>query len=241
MEKAKFNLLIASIAERVEACKYMFNNVQTTADIEQLSLAAVRNLKLFCADEIEKMTKILMVDLYHIIGMGGLTPVQMMKFIYLIKDYCSFRPNIKAVANWGESLFDLPKIPAQTKFKLLALCEMELSVGESTEFENIAEDTASLDEYVQVTTMKNYTYSVDDVFTVEGNKITVKLDMLPEFIKYLNEATKTEGNVTTLLEKIKTNKSYFGITWDSLTETEAVGHCTNHNILTFIMKKAKKI
>ena len=69
----------------------------------------------------EIMTKVAMVDLYHIIGMAELTPPQMMKFTYAIQKYLQYRPTIKAIAKHLDSIFELPKIPVETQYKLMGL------------------------------------------------------------------------------------------------------------------------
>ena len=87
----------------------------------------------FCKEECVLMTKICMVDLYHIIGMGNLSPQQMMKFVYRMRDYLQYRPVIKRIAEKLVSIYDLPELPVKTKFKLLALCDLCLVHGEGEE------------------------------------------------------------------------------------------------------------
>lgn len=218
MVKENFDKLITALDLRINNCKHNLSAIKTTVDLELLTIAQARDLKAFCIKELDTMTKILMVDLYHIIGMGDLTPIQMMKFIYKIKQYAEFRPDVKAIASQLNSIEVLPKIPTKTKFKLLALCDLTLYSGTGEETEEIA----FLDEYKQV---------LNPLYSLKGNTITVRLDKLDEFIKILEVLTKTEAKQDAMQKAIDSNKDYFGISWISKTDTIATGICKNECLL----------
>lgn len=111
MEKIEFQKIMDALADRIRLCELHLGDIKTTDDLSKLSIARAIDLRSFCAAEEEVMTKIVMVDLYHIIGMGKLLPPQMMKFTYAIQKYLQYRPTIKAIAKHLDSIFELPKIP----------------------------------------------------------------------------------------------------------------------------------
>ena len=121
MKKEVYEEIIGSLEARRKLCFEHLGAVHTTDDLKELSLAKAAELKRFCIEESDIMTKIVMVDLYHIIGMGNLSPTQMMEFTYKIKDYLSYRPRIKVLAQHLNTIEGLPTLPVTTKFKLLGL------------------------------------------------------------------------------------------------------------------------
>ena len=177
------------------------------------------------------MTKIAMVDLYHSIGMGDLSVPQMMKFIFLMKAYLAYRPNIKSISKGFDSITELPKIPVKTKFKLLALCDLTLTVGED---EDAFEDNATVDDYTvlkQMNAKKDEEVSEkadeevgektdeeqitvqSDCFSIVDQTVMVDMGRLGEFYKVLSSISTTPCVFTKLIKKILDHKSYFGIEW----------------------------
>ena len=242
MKKEEFDLVISALQERLDNCEKYLGEIKTTEDLKNITIKQALELKDFCVAEVEKMTKIAMVDLYHIIGMGDLSVPQMMKFIFLMKAYLSYRPNIKSISKGFDSMTNLPKIPVKTKFKLLALCDLTLTVGED---EEAFEDNATVDEYTelkkvnvkadeevsektdkeQITVQGNEEQVVvqGDCFSIVGQTITVDLGRLGEFSKILTEGTKVKCDLTKLITKIINNKTYFGIEWTDAENNIAAG------------------
>ena len=232
MKKEEFDLVISALQERLDNCEKYLGEIQTTEDLKNITIGQALELKDFCVAEVEKMTKIAMVDLYHIIGMGDLAVPQMMKFVFMMKAYLAYRPNIKSISKGFDSMTNLPKIPVKTKFKLLALCDLTLTVGED---EEAFEDNATVDEYtelkkVNVKADKEASEKTDkEQITVQGNEEhvdvqsdcfsivdqTVMVDMgrLGEFYKVLSNLATTPCDFTKLIKKILDHKSYFGIEW----------------------------
>ena len=129
MKKEEFDLVISALQERLDNCEKYLGEIKTTEDLKNITIGQALELRDFCVAEVEKMTKIVMVDLYHIIGMGDLSVPQMMKFVFMMKAYLAYRPNIKSISKGFDSITELPKIPVRTKFKLLALCDLALTAG----------------------------------------------------------------------------------------------------------------
>jgi hypothetical protein len=125
MNKETFNEIIGSLQRRVDLCYGYLAGIYDTEDLSQISLARANSLKQFCVEEETIMTKICMVDLYHIIGMGQLSPTQMMKFTFKMQEYLSYRPTIKVLAQKLDKIGELPNIPVKTRFKLLGLGDIK--------------------------------------------------------------------------------------------------------------------
>ena len=231
MKKEEFDLVISALQERLDNCEKYLGEIKTTEDLKNITIGQALELKDFCVAEVEKMTKIAMVDLYHIIGMGDLSVPQMMKFVFLMKAYLAYRPNIKSISKGFDSITELPKIPVKTKFKLLALCDLTLTVGED---EDAFEDNATVDDYtvlkqmnvkkdgevsekadeeVSEKTDKEQITVQSDYFSIVDQTVMVDMGRLGEFYKVLSNLATTPCDFTKLIKKILDHKSYFGIEW----------------------------
>lgn len=258
MKKEEFDLVISALQERLDNCEKYLGEIQTTEDLKNITIGQALELKDFCVAEVEKMTKIAMVDLYHIIGMGDLSVPQMMKFIFLMKAYLAYRPNIKSISKGFDSMTNLPKIPVKTKFKLLALCDLTLTVGED---EEAFEDNATVDDYTVLKQLKQVNAKKDEEasekadkeqITVQGNEEhvdvqsdcfsivdqTVMVDMgrLGEFHKFLSSISTTPCDFNKLIKKIITYKPYFGIAWFSFENNIAAGKISPSSPLYKLIK-----
>ena len=233
MKKEEFDLVISALQERLDNCEKYLGEIQTTEDLKNITIGQALELKDFCVAEVEKMTKIAMVDLYHIIGMGDLSVPQMMKFIFLMKAYLAYRPNIKSISKGFDSMTNLPKIPVKTKFKLLALCDLTLTVGED---EEAFEDNATIDEYTELKkvnvkadeevsekTDKEQVTVQSDCFSIVDQTVMVDMGRLGEFHKVLSSLATTTCDFTKLIKKILDHKSYFGIEWIGAENNIAAG------------------
>ena len=231
MKKEEFDLVIGALQERLDNCEKYLGEIQTTEDLKNITIGQALELKDFCVAEVEKMTKIAMVDLYHIIGMGDLSVPQMMKFVFLMKAYLAYRPNIKSISKGFDSITELPKIPVKTKFKLLALCDLTLTVGED---EEAFEDNATVDDYtvlkqmnakkdeevsekadeeVDEKTDKEQITVQSDCFSIVDQTVMVDMGRLGEFHKVLSSLATTTCDFTKLIRRMLDHKSYFGIEW----------------------------
>lgn len=231
MKKEEFDLVIGALQERLDDCKKYLGEIKTTEDLKNITIGQALELRDFCVAEVEKMTKIAMVDLYHIIGMGDLSVPQMMKFVFLMKAYLAYRPNIKSISKGFDSITELPKIPVKTKFKLLALCDLTLTAGEN---EEAFEDNATIDEYTELKkvnvkadeevsekadeevgekTDEGHVDVQSDCFSIVDQTVMVDMGRLGEFHKVLSNLATTTCDFTKLIRRILDHKSYFGIEW----------------------------
>ena len=241
MKKEEFDLVISALQERLDNCEKYLGEIKTTEDLKNITIGQALELRDFCVAEVEKMTKIVMVDLYHIIGMGDLSVPQMMKFVFMMKAYLAYRPNIKSISKGFDSITELPKIPVKTKFKLLALCDLALTAGEG---EEAFEDNATIDEYTELKkanvkadeevsektdeevsekTDKEQITVQSDCFSIVDQTVMVDMGRLGEFHKVLSSLATTPCDFTKLIRRILDHKSYFGIEWFGSENNMAAG------------------
>jgi hypothetical protein len=211
-----------ALDNRLRACSNHLRNIHSTYDLGRLTLDAVVDLKSFCVAEEEIMTKICMVDLYHIIGMGELTPPQMMKFTYALQKYQHYRPTIKAITKWSGSILDLPKIPVETQYKLMGLGDLTLTSG----FGDPVVDDASVEDYDQ---MKRNNLLP---FKIEGRQIKVDMTQFDFFVTLMTNISKSPLKADNFRKKLATGGEYLGIEWISCDAYEAVGRFKSEDIYT---------
>ena len=240
MKKELFEEIIGSLEARRDLCQKFLGGVYTTEDLKELSLAKAAELKRFCVKEVEVMTKICMVDLYHVIGMGNLTPPQMMKFTYTMQDYLSYRPAVKVLAQKLDSIESIPKLPVKTRFKLLELGNATLTYGEGDFV-----DEASVDDY---TSLKKELPDppADLPFTISCNQIKVNMDQLDYFIELMEAVFNTSFSVDNLKKKIDNFGEYLGIKWVSFEldrpnqQAFAIGNFSSSNVKKKIVEYYNK-
>ena len=246
MDKELFTEILSSLEERRDLCLKFLGSVYTTEDLNQLSLAQAAELKKFCVEEEVIMTKIVMVDLYHIIGMGKLSPNQMMKFTYTMQDYLSYRPAVKTLAQKFDRIDDLPKIPVKTKFKLMGLGNATLTYGEGE-----VVDEASIEDYDKLREQNIPEPPAELPFTISGKKIKVDLSKLDVFTQLMEMLFKTPLSADKLKNKISSHGEYIGITWTDMVYEEtceglagifAIGNMSSNStyqkILSYVNKKS---
>jgi hypothetical protein len=224
MRKEEFQKIMGTLRKRTELCSLHLGEIGTTDDLSQLTIARATDLKHFCEAEKEIMTNICMVDLYHIIGMGELTPPQMMKFTYAMQTYLQYRPTIKAIAKGLDSIFELPKIPVATQYKLLGLGDVTLTSGVG----EIVTEEASVEDY------KASKHNELLPFVLEGRQIKVDLTQFDFFVTLLANLFKSPLSVDNFRNKMMTNKEYLGIEWINYNGYEAIGRIKSADVFAKI-------
>ena len=225
MEKEQFQKIMEALSNRLRACALQLDTIHTTDDLSRLTMAQAADLKSFCIAEGELMTKIVMVDLYHIIGMGKLTPPQMMKFTYTIQAYLQYRPTIKALAKHLDSIFDLPKIPVETQYKLQGLGDITLR----TDCGDCEIDNAAVTDYTQLKAKDTKL-----PFRIEGHQIRVDMAQFDYFITLMSNIAKANVSIDNFKKKLETHSEYFGIEWTEYNAYEAVGTFKSADMFTRI-------
>ena len=218
MEKIQFQKIMDALAKRTELCELHLSDIHTTEDLSKISIATAADLKNFCVAEEVTMTKIAMVDLYHIIGMGELTPPQMMKFTYAMQEYLHYRPVIKAIAKYLDSIMALPKIPVSTQYRLIGLEGITLTAGDGEP----VEDTASVDDYNVA--KKSVHGQASLPFQLDGSLIKVNMAQFDCFAAIVKSIYKVPISADNFRQKIVSKAEYLGINWNAYDGCEARGH-----------------
>jgi hypothetical protein len=217
MRKEEFQKIMDALADRTRLCELHLGDIHTTDDLSKLTISRAADLKNFCIAEEEVMTKIVMVDLYHVIGMGKLTPPQMMKFTYAIQEYLQYRPTIKAIAKHLDSIFELPKIPVETQYKLMGLGDLTLTSGVG----DLVVDVASVEDYKP---SKGRTLGQTLLpFRLEGSQIRVDMTQFDFFVTIMTNLFKSPLSVDNFRKKITTKGEYIGVEWTVYDGYEAIG------------------
>lgn len=209
MDKEQFSTIMSALETRKELCKKHLGKITTTDDLSKITLAGAADLKSFCVAEENIMTNIVMVDLYHVIGMGNLTPPQMMKFTYSIQAYLEYRPTIKAIVKHLDSIFSLPKIPVKTQYKLQGLGDILLTKGDGPVVDDSAPAACVNDK--------------DLPFQLSEKTIIVDMKQLEYFIAIMSSILKSPISFDSFKQKLCALKECLGIKWTEVTDAEAFG------------------
>jgi hypothetical protein len=97
MNKESFDKIVKDLATRISMCEKKLDNIASKETLLNISLKEFIELRNYCQEEQGRMDKV-NNDLYHLIGMGGLTPIQLQKFCGLVKRYLVYRSDIKYLA-----------------------------------------------------------------------------------------------------------------------------------------------
>lgn len=208
MDKVSFSKIMASIDAHYVKCDYYLSKIHTTLDLSKLTLAQAQDLQALCKSEMSYMDKLCGSDLYHIIGMGNLTPPQMMQFTFAVRDYLEFRSMVKALAMNLEKISSLPSIPVKAKYKL-SIADITLESGEG---EVIQLETASGDETLE-----------ELPFVLNGKEIYVDMSRSVQFLSLMKRVLKCEFSESTMRTKMNGHSDYMGVKWKFYNPNEATG------------------
>jgi hypothetical protein len=211
MDKVQFNIMMSALKARKITCMAYLDGINSTDDLSKLTLVRAAELKNFCIQEENTMTNIVMVDLYHVIGMGNLTPPQMMQFTYAIQEYLKYRPTIKAIVKHLDSIMSLPKIPVKTQYKLQGLGGINLTYGDGP----VVDESVADVEVCATTT--------DLPFILDGRTIRVDLTRFDHFAAVAQTIAKSTVLRDRLKDNITSMKECLGISWTEVDDKEAVG------------------
>ena len=218
MNKSDFEIIKTNLEARIEACKQTLGLITEDNPIENLTVAQLKAAKAFVKDEYVKQSNILLIDLYHVIGMGNLSAVQRGIFNKLIAEYASYRPDLNALNKWTGNLYNLPKIPKRTKFKLKEL-GLELVSGRGGEIEEISESLPSEESLEDKMVEKDMKDALDGltpvgVYKLSDNAIIVPEDKLTSFSEFIINLKCFQTQLPAVIEQnIRKQKTYGGIYW----------------------------
>ena len=207
MNKELFIKIQAALEAHISSCQVYFSGIETTDDLKNLTLGQAQELQRFCKAEESAMTKFAQGDLYHLIGMGDLTPPQMMKLTYLAKDWLQYRSTVKTLAFNFEQISKLPGLPVSSAYKL-KLADLVLTSGT----EVLKQSTGGLP------------------YAVSGNLIQVLAEDLQRFIDFWSEKAKVQFSVNNFEQKLKSGVEYGGIRWTIDSTGNYVGVIKQDNV-----------
>ena len=208
MNKETFTKIQAFLEGRTAACKLYVGGLKTTADLKVLTIEQAQVVLRFCRQEETIMTKFVQNDLYHLIGMGELTPPQMMKLTYLTKDWLQYRSTVKALAMNFDKISQLPNIPVAAVY----VCKtVDLTLASDLE---VLCDRASN----------------EIPYTVSGNLIQVLKEDLSRFLEFWSTKAKVNFSETNFQQKLKASVEYGGVRWTVDNTGNYVGVIKQENV-----------
>lgn len=254
MNKETFETIKLNLETRINECKNHLDHILTTEDLKNITINEAQELKVWAKKESAIMTEIVMVDFYHIIGMGELTVLQTNTFIKLIKEYMSYRSDLKTIGAHF-SLDNLPDLPSSSEFALKQLGDITLTskirgrgeaasiiieTGEVSEYTEAKHELSSLsrDSLIVKGSSKEY-----GPYKVEGNIITIPSTLLTDFINIVNP-TYSRGKITSAASyQCDSGREYADIFWqytnEEHNEIKAIVS-TKNGYFTGIKNKLKK-
>lgn len=218
MQKEHFAIIENNLKERITNCQKHLDHIITTEDLKNITIKEFISLKSFCIQEVIDMTEILMVDLYHVLGMGKLTLQQRNTFISLLNEYSTYRSDMKCISQMT-NVENLPKLPSRSKYKLHKLGDLTLESesrgsGGSGEVHDETSE-CSLDNYHNAKVDDKTRPITYDSIKLEGCFITFNVKDILTVMEVLPKNAKAEN----LLAACDKKNSYCDIIW-TYTDTE---------------------
>lgn len=215
MKKEEYKIIVNNLTTRIENCKKYLDKVLSTEDLSNLSIKEFLALKSFCKQEQIDMTEICMVDLYHILGMGELSTRQTRNFLNLLKEYTTYRSDMKCICSITD-IESLPKLPTYSKYTLHKLGSITLqSKGRGTsEAVIIDDDMTSIEDYRKA---KRDDVSIKlkfDSIMLEGNILTLNTNEADKLVPIICGTAKLEN----LLKACESKLTYCDIVWEYANE-----------------------
>ena len=216
MKQEQFEIIENNLKKRISQCEEKMDHILTTDDLTNITIKEFLELQSFCKQEQIDMTEILMVDLYHVLGMGKLTMTQRNIFLSLIHKYATYRSDMKCICSMKE-ISDLPKLPSKSRFKLHKLGDVTLE----SDPRGPGRDVVVLDETNEVSDYKDAkksdkinisnleTYSFKSII-ITDDTVTMNITNAKEFIK----AMANDASVDVLFDRCSKKQNYCDIRWE---------------------------
>jgi hypothetical protein len=215
MNKEDFAKITSVLEAKVDLLDRTLGPITEDNSLECLSVKQLNDIVEISAKELTAMTNILMVDTYHIIGMGKLSPTQLSTFTRLLRTYCSYRPDLKAIVKWNGNIASLPKIPKRTKFKLLEF-DLELINGRGGEIEEISE---TVDDYKNKTLVNTPAVTRVGSWDADNNRVCVPRTDIENFMHFIRTQKHFKDVPIDLLRRtLLIGGDYCGVRWASAGE-----------------------
>lgn len=216
MEKQTFEIIENNLKKRISQCEEKMDHILTTDDLTNITIKEFLELQSFCKQEQIDMTEILMVDLYHVLGMGKLTMTQRNTFLSLIHKYATYRSDMKCICSMKE-ISDLPKLPSKSRFKLHKLGDVTLESDPRGPGRDVVvmDETNEVSDYKQAKKDDKSLINATDTYCfktilVSENTVTMDISNAKEFIK----AMANDSSVDTLFDRCSKKQNYCDIRWE---------------------------
>ena len=215
MEKQNFEIIKTNLENRIANCQKYLDHILTADDLTNVTIKEFMELQSFCKQEQIDMTEILMVDLYHVLGMGKLTLQQRNTFLSLINKYATYRSDMKCICTMKE-LGDINKLPSVSKFRLHKLGEITLQSEPrgSGRIAEVLDENCEIADYKEAKHEGKTLISSVDTFQYKsmiiiGRTITCDVTDAKELVKTLAE----EASLDSLIKCCDKKKNYCDIMW----------------------------
>ena len=208
MNKVEFSKIMAALEDHKSSCQKYLKDIHTTEDLKALTLKQAAALQSFCRSEQAFMDKVCNSDIYHIIGLGNLTPPQMVQFTFALREWLTYRPVLKALAMNFERISKLPAIPLAGTYKL-----------------SLGDVTVGYREYTSWTGD-----CTNPPFSISDDHIFVNTQRLNEFVAIMQGILSYGLSEATCRSKIAGGHEYIGIQWTAGEGDHAIGTFKSEDI-----------
>ena len=208
MTNDTYKAITESLKAKILDCKTWLKGLDSSESYKYITICYAQNLKKWAAAELEDMTTLLMVDLYHIIGLGNMTAVQQTSFLKLLKEYMAFRPQLKRIVGHLETINDMPPEITSVQYTLKVLGKGKvLGTGE--------EELAGITDYG-----KDSGFELDEsitapIYSLIGKDVFLNEADVANFCKYSRMLGGSEAVEAKMLAKMKNHGKYWGIRWST--------------------------
>ena len=212
MKQEIFDIIRTNLESRINSCKEHLDHIQTTEDLANISIREFVELKSFAKKEQVAMTEIVMVDLYHVLGMGELTVQQRNVFLKLINEYLSYRSDIKMLSV-VDNIEKLPKLPSGSSFKLRRLGDITLVSKLRGRCDGTTEpvvETVKVEDYGEAKHNDQAQAIEFDSIKLQGNAIEFNQEDVEDVISIVNPA----ANKDKIFKAADSRIAYCDIVWE---------------------------
>lgn len=122
MKNSEYQAIVSNISEQINNCELALAQYYSCSqDFSKMSIVNINETISSCRKAQGDMDKMVMSDLYHIIGMANLNAAQTSKIIKLTKTLLQYRSDVKFFAN--QNTIAVPK-RKDSKYKTLSGVEL---------------------------------------------------------------------------------------------------------------------
>lgn len=207
MKTDTYNTIVEDLYSILDKCHRLLDNVVSVDDLENLTIKEFNQL-ITDSRYLQSVMSTVLIDQYHILGMGNLNAVQMAKFSSLLNQIMQYRSDVKRLATL--SPVKVSYIPTVSEYKLQTI-GAGITLTSTPRGGNVTPEVVSLNEEdteEECIPVKMYNYPGKTTVA----KLRIREDKLVPFFKaYANEFdVEYSGQWITA---IKQEKSIFGTDW----------------------------